>query len=121
MISKGWIRTMAHPRNGVGGGLLDGLGAVDAAGGVVADVGLIATEAAIAGVADGLGDGGDLKGVEAVLVVDGGLVAVGDGEGVACLLSGWRDRRRAPGLRGGMVAPDLGSPPRAERVQVKVP
>src|ERR1700735_2905296 len=86
MISKGWIRTMAHPRDR--GGLPDGLGAVDAAGGIVADVGLIATEAAIAGFADGLGDGGDLKGVEAILVVDGGLVAVGEGKGVACLLAG---------------------------------
>src|SRR3984885_15862847 len=84
MISKGWIRTMAHPRDR--GGLPDGVGAVDAAGGIVADVGLIAAEAAVAGVADGLGDGGDLKGVEAVLVVDGGLVAVGDGEGIAGLL-----------------------------------
>src|ERR1700722_19576619 len=96
MISKGWIRIMNHPRNG--GGLPDGLGAVDAARGIVADVGLIATEAAIAGFADGLGDGGDFKGVEAVLVVDCGLVAVGESEGVACLLSG-----------GEILGEDLGS------------
>jgi hypothetical protein len=63
--------------------LLEELGAVGAALGVVADLGvLVGAEAAVAGVAYGVGDGVDLVAVVHVDVVDRGLVAAGDGEGV---------------------------------------
>ena len=68
--------------------LLDGLGAVGAASGIEADgVVLVGAEAAVTGLADRLGNSRDgVRGVH-ILVVDGDLAAVGDGEGVAGLLA----------------------------------
>ena len=64
--------------------LLEEVGAVGATLGVVADLGVfVGAEAAVAGVADGGGNGVDLVAVVLVDVVDCGLVAAGDGEGVA--------------------------------------
>src|ERR1700728_3583331 len=70
-------------------GLLEELSAVGAALGVVADLGvLVGAEAAVAGVADGVGDGVDLVAVVLVDVVDGALGAAANGEGVAGLVAG---------------------------------
>ena len=94
--------------------LLDGLGAVGAAGGVFADgVVFVGAEAVVAGFADGLGYGRDLEGGDHVLVIDGDLGAVGDGEGVAGLLAaGEVGRDELGGLSGGRaglgVAAELG-------------
>jgi hypothetical protein len=53
-------------------GLLEQFGAVGAALGVVTDLGvLVGAEAAVSGVADGVGHGGDLVAVVLVDVVDG--------------------------------------------------
>jgi hypothetical protein len=90
-------------------GLLEQFGAVGAALGVVADLGvLVGAEAAVSGVADGVGHGGDLVAVVLVDVVDGLLAAVGDGEGVAGLVAGGEvigDELR--GLRGGVAGAGL--------------
>jgi len=84
-------------------GLLQELSAVGAAFWVVPDLGIfVAAEAAVTGVADRVGDGGDDVAVVLVNVIVGGLVGAGDGEGVAGLgAAGEVIRNELRGLGGG--------------------
>ena len=98
--------------------LLDWLGAVGAAGGVyLDDVVLVGAVAVVAGLADGLGDCGELVGGVGVLIVDGDLGAAGEGEDVAGLLAGGGELgiEKLGALRGGCAG--LGVAAQGGRVQ----
>jgi len=78
---------------------------------------LVRAVAFVAGLADLIGDRGELIRGIAILVVEGDLGAADDGEGVAALPAGGGERGSMSCAACTVGAPEPGSPPRAARVQ----